>query len=104
MLVFTPFAYCFVTSCHFYAFSGTNLLTSCHGASSLFSAVFVFQSDTQEIFSELDETKARSLIFPGSIQTSEERKKRGHRPPSHRAGVAQALATPPLCEEALAAL
>jgi hypothetical protein len=28
---------------HFYAFSGTNLLTSCHSASSLFSAVFVFQ-------------------------------------------------------------
>jgi hypothetical protein len=31
------------TSWHFYAFSGTNLLTSRHGASSLFSAVFVFQ-------------------------------------------------------------
>jgi hypothetical protein len=42
---------CFYTICllfcytqwHFYAFSGTNLLTSCHSASSLFSAVFVFQ-------------------------------------------------------------
>jgi hypothetical protein len=31
------------TSWHFYAFSGTNLLTSCHSSSSLFSAVFVFQ-------------------------------------------------------------
>jgi hypothetical protein len=31
------------TSWHFYAFSGTNLLTSCHSVSSLFSAVFVFQ-------------------------------------------------------------
>jgi hypothetical protein len=31
------------TSWHFYAFSGTNLLTSHHSASSLFSAVFVFQ-------------------------------------------------------------
>jgi hypothetical protein len=31
------------TSWHFYAFSGTNLLTSCHSASSLFSTVFVFQ-------------------------------------------------------------
>jgi hypothetical protein len=28
---------------HFYAFPGTNLLTSRHSASSLFSAVFVFQ-------------------------------------------------------------
>jgi hypothetical protein len=31
------------TSWHFYAFSGTNLLTSRHSASSLFSAIFVFQ-------------------------------------------------------------
>jgi hypothetical protein len=46
------------TSWHFYAFSETNLLTSCHSASSLFSAIFVFQSDTQEIFSELDETSS----------------------------------------------
>jgi hypothetical protein len=30
------------TSWHFYAFSGTNLLTRCHSDSSLFSAVFVF--------------------------------------------------------------
>jgi hypothetical protein len=28
---------------HFYAISGTNLLTRCYSASSLFSAVFVFQ-------------------------------------------------------------
>jgi hypothetical protein len=31
------------TSWHFYAFSGTNLLTIRHSASSLFSAIFVFQ-------------------------------------------------------------
>jgi hypothetical protein len=31
------------TSWHFYAFSRTNLLTSRHSASSLFSAIFVFQ-------------------------------------------------------------
>jgi hypothetical protein len=42
---------CFYTIClmfhytlwHFYTFSRTNLLTSRHSASSLFSAVFVFQ-------------------------------------------------------------
>jgi hypothetical protein len=42
---------CFYTIClvfcytlwRFYAFSGTNLLTRCHSANSLFSAVFVFQ-------------------------------------------------------------
>jgi hypothetical protein len=31
------------TSWHFYAFFGTNLLTWCHTASSMFSSVFVFQ-------------------------------------------------------------
>jgi hypothetical protein len=31
------------TSWHFYAFFGTNLLTRCHCASSLFATVFVFQ-------------------------------------------------------------
>jgi hypothetical protein len=31
------------TSWRFYAFSRTNLLTICHSASSLFSAIFVFQ-------------------------------------------------------------
>jgi hypothetical protein len=31
------------TSWNFYAFSGTNLLTRCHSANSLFSTVFVFQ-------------------------------------------------------------
>jgi hypothetical protein len=40
MLVFTPFS---EASWRFYAFFGTNLLTRCHSASSLFSAVFVFQ-------------------------------------------------------------
>jgi hypothetical protein len=42
---------CFYTIClvfhytlwHFYTFSGTNLLTRCHSASSLFSTIFVFQ-------------------------------------------------------------
>jgi hypothetical protein len=44
------FVFCY-TSWRFYAFSRTNLLTRRHGASSLFSAVFVFQkSYTQNIF------------------------------------------------------
>jgi hypothetical protein len=51
------------TSWRFYAFFRTNLLTRRHSASSLFSAVFVFQKATQEIFLELDETKAEPPIF-----------------------------------------
>jgi hypothetical protein len=43
MLVYAPFALCFVyTLWRFYAFSGTNLLTRCHSASSLFSAIYMF--------------------------------------------------------------
>ena len=49
-------ATCFdCTLYHFYAFSVTNLLTRCHGASSLFSVVFRFRNPRKEIFSELDE-------------------------------------------------
>jgi hypothetical protein len=53
------------TSWRFYEISGTNLLTRCHSASSLFFAVLCFRKATQEIFSELDETSSRSFIFPG---------------------------------------
>jgi hypothetical protein len=38
--IFLVFHY---TSWRFFAISGTNLLTGCHSASSLFSAIFVFQ-------------------------------------------------------------
>ena len=49
-------ATCFgCTLYHFYAFSRTNLLTRCHSASSLFSAVFRFRNLSKEIFSESDE-------------------------------------------------
>jgi hypothetical protein len=60
MLVYAPFSLCFVyTSWRFNAFFRTNLLTRCHSACSLFSAVLCFRKITQEIFSELDETKAK---------------------------------------------
>jgi hypothetical protein len=52
MLVYTPFALCFVTfHGFFYAFSGTNLLTRCHSASSLFS-VFTEAKAEPPIFTE----------------------------------------------------
>jgi hypothetical protein len=60
MLVYTPFALCFVyTSWRFYTFSGTNLLTRYHSVSSCFLLLLCFRKVTQEIFSELDETKAK---------------------------------------------
>jgi hypothetical protein len=61
---FTLIALCFVySSWHFYAFSGTNLLTRCHSASSCFLLFFYTRFLPKEIFSELDETKAKVPIF-----------------------------------------
>jgi hypothetical protein len=75
------FVFCY-TSWRFYAFSGTNLLTRCHSASSLFSAIFVFQKVTQEIFSELDETKAKPPIFTEASRRPKMRQ-RGARSQAH---------------------
>jgi hypothetical protein len=47
----------------FYAFFGTNLLTTCHSISSCFLLFLYFRKVTQEIFSELDKTKAKPPIF-----------------------------------------
>src|SRR6266480_6801230 len=70
---FTPIALSFIAILwHFYTISDTNLLTRCHSASSLLSAVFGFRKVTQEIFSQLDETKAETPIFPGTLQNIEE--------------------------------
>ena len=64
---------CFIyTFISFYAFSGTNLLTRCHSASSLFSAVFGFRKPLKEIFSKLDEINTKVPIFHGRFQNTEE--------------------------------
>jgi hypothetical protein len=60
------------TSWHFYAFCETNLLTRCHSASSLFLLFLCFRKVTHEIFSELDETKARHPDISRSFQNTEE--------------------------------
>ena len=65
MLVLHQFLYVLITlRCTFYAFSGTNLLTRCHSASSCFLLFLYSRKVAQEIFSELDETKAKPPIFP----------------------------------------
>ena len=63
---FTPFVtyYLLEDEQEFNAFSVTNLLTRCRSASSLFPVVFGFRKVIQEIFLELDETKAKPSIFP----------------------------------------
>jgi hypothetical protein len=60
----------------------------CHSASSLFSAVLCFRKVTQEIFSELDETKAEHLKIYQSFHRTKEEMKRGHEPATQQGGAA----------------
>ena len=70
---FIPIATCFVyTSWHFYAFSGTNLLTRCHSASSCFLLFLYFRKVVLEIFSELDETKPEVPILLSRTRSPKE--------------------------------
>jgi hypothetical protein len=82
---FTPFALCFVyTSWYFYAFSGTNLLTRCHNASSCFLLFLCFRKVTREIFLELDETKAEVPIYLTWRRSPKERRRGARGRPHHR--------------------
>jgi hypothetical protein len=56
------FVFCY-TSWRFYALSGTNLLTRCHSASSLFSAVFVFQKSYTGNILGIGRNKSQSSYF-----------------------------------------
>jgi hypothetical protein len=51
------------TSWHFYAFFGTNLLTRCHSASSLFSDVFVFQKSYTVNILRIGRNKSRTFNY-----------------------------------------
>jgi hypothetical protein len=51
------------TSWRFYAISGTNLLTRCHSASSLFSAAFVFQKSYTGNILEIGRNKFGNSYF-----------------------------------------
>jgi hypothetical protein len=57
------FVFCYILWC-FYAFSRNNLLTRCHSASSLFSAVFVFQKSYTGNILGIGRNKAQSSYFP----------------------------------------
>jgi hypothetical protein len=79
---FTPFASCFVyTSLRFYAISRTNLLTRCHRASSLFSALFVFQKSYTGNILRIGQNKSQNSYFS---QTKDEYRKRAGGGPEGR--------------------
>jgi hypothetical protein len=72
------------TSCHFYAFSGTNLLTRCHSVSSLFSAIFVFQKSYTGNILGIGRNKSRSSYFPDTRQSPKQRWRGARGQPRHR--------------------
>jgi hypothetical protein len=82
---FRPIALCFVyTSWRFYAFSGTNLLTRCHSASSCFLLFWYFRKVIQQIFLELDKTKAKVPIYLTRRWSPNGRRRPSRRRPHHR--------------------
>jgi hypothetical protein len=60
------------TSWRFYAFSGTNLLTRCHSASSLFSAIFVFQKSYTANILGIGWNKSPTFYFYRSFTKTED--------------------------------
>jgi hypothetical protein len=87
------FVFCY-TSWHFYAFSGVNLLTRCHSASSLFSAIFVFQKSYTENILEIGRNKSRTSYFYQSFAKTEDDMERGQ--PHHQGAQPSPWPRPPV--------
>jgi hypothetical protein len=93
---FTLIALCFVyTSWHFYAFYGTNLLTRCHSASSLFSIVFVFQKSLTGNILEIGRNETRSSYFFQHETESKVETEEGTEVATPPSGTGAPLAAPP---------
>jgi hypothetical protein len=67
----------------FMHFFGTNLLTRCHSVSSCFLLFLYFRKVIQEIFSELDKTKAKVPIYLTRRRSPKERWRRARWRPHH---------------------
>src|SRR3954469_4517572 len=82
---------CFMrTLIQYFAFSGTNLLTRCHSASSCFLLFLYFRKVLQEIFSELHGTKPQHLIIPSRSHIQKGRRSGATRWPDTRPARPQA--------------
>jgi hypothetical protein len=75
------FVFCYTSWC-FYAFSGTNLLTRRHSASSLFFAVFVFQKSYTGNILGIGRNKSQTSYFPEASRSPKMRR-RGARGQPH---------------------
>jgi hypothetical protein len=87
--------FCYTSWC-FYAFSRTNLLTRCHSASSMFSAVFVFQKSYTGNILGIGRNKSWTSYFYQSFGKTEDEMEGGQEPGSPQGGAAQPLAAPPV--------
>jgi hypothetical protein len=75
--------FCYTLWC-FYAFFGTNLLTRCHSASSLFSAVFVCQKSYTGNILGIGRNKSRSSYFSRHEMESKAETEEGSTQAHHR--------------------
>jgi hypothetical protein len=96
MLVFIPFALCFVTLRGiFMRFPELTYWQDATVPVPCFLLFLCFRKAIQEIFSELDETSSRTPIFLGRGLKTEWELEGGQGPASPWGGVAQPLAAPP---------
>jgi hypothetical protein len=85
------FVFCY-TSCRFYAFSRTNLLTRCHSSSFLFSAVFVFQKSYTGNILGIGRNKSQSSYFSRHETKSKAEMEGSQRAATHTHGAGHPLA------------
>jgi hypothetical protein len=78
------FEFCYTSWC-FYAFSVTNLLTRCHSASSLFSAIFVFQKSYTGNILGIGQNKSQTSYFYRSFTKTEDETEGARGQHHHRA-------------------
>jgi hypothetical protein len=95
MLVYIPFALCFIIL-HFYAFSGTNLLTRCHSASFLFSAIFVFHKSYTGNILGIGRNKSRTSYFYRSFAKTKNETEGARGQPHHQGARPSPWSRPPV--------
>jgi hypothetical protein len=89
------FVFCY-TSWHFYAFSGTNLLTRCHSVSSLFSTVFVFQKSYTGNILGIGQNKSRTSYFIEALRRPKMRRRGARDQPHHQGARPSPWPRPPM--------
>jgi hypothetical protein len=102
---------CFYTIClmfhytlwRFYAIFGTNLLTRCHSASSLFSAIFVFQKSYTGNIIGIERNKFQKSYFSRTKDGDQTRAGGGPGAALTPGRSGPGPGHAPMCEEALAA-